>query len=272
MVGWPMRGRKGEDRRSNDLCEAGRDLAPKRHRRAEECVEQYGECLLGDRKQQHQYRENMNFEEVRALRNERLGQKMIKHLKQRHFDAYYCKDTSELLDRVRELIPEGSSVSCGGSVSIRDTGVLDMLRVGNYNFSDRDAATTPEEKRRIALDAMDCDFYLASANAISEDGVIVNIDGTGNRVAACTWGPRHVIYVVGLNKVCQDVDAAIKRARSTAAPINATRFGLQAPCQTDGICHDCKSPGCICSFISIQRMSFPEGRHIVVLVGEKLGF
>lgn len=214
----------------------------------------------------------MNFKEVQELRNERLAEKMIKNLKARHFDAYYCKNVEELLGKVKELIPEGSSVSCGGSVSIRDTGVLDMLRAGNYNFSDRDAATTPEEKRKIALAAMDCDYFLASANAISEDGVIVNIDGNGNRVAACTWGPEHVIYVVGMNKVCQDVDAAMKRARSTAAPVNATRFGRNAPCQVDGTCHDCKSPDSICSFISIQRLSYPAGRHVVVLVGEELGY
>jgi NADPH:quinone reductase-like Zn-dependent oxidoreductase len=214
----------------------------------------------------------MTFQEVNELRNDRLAAKMIKNLKARHFDAFYCKNTSELLNKIHELIPEGCSVSCGGSVSIRDTGILDMIRQGNYEFSDRDAASTPEEKRTIALKAMDCDYYLASVNAISEDGQIVNIDGNGNRVAACTWGPRHVVYVVGMNKVCQDLDAAIKRARSTAAPINATRFGLEAPCQIDGVCHDCKSPGCICNFISIQRMSAPAGRHIVVLVGEELGF
>lgn len=214
----------------------------------------------------------MTFEEVKELRNERLAKKMIKNLKARHFDAYYCKDTAELLAKVKKLIPEGSIVSCGGSVSVRDTGIYKMLKEGNYVFSDRDAATTPEEKRAISLKAMDSDFFLASANAISEDGQIVNIDGNGNRVAACTWGPRHVIYVVGMNKVCQDLDAAIKRARSTAAPVNATRFGLNAPCQVDGVCHDCKSEGCICNFISIQRMSSPAGRHIVLLVGEKLGF
>jgi NADPH:quinone reductase-like Zn-dependent oxidoreductase len=130
----------------------------------------------------------MTFQEVNELRNDRLAAKMIKNLKARHFDAFYCKNTSELLNKIHELIPEGCSVSCGGSVSIRDTGILDMIRQGNYDFSDRDAATTPEEKRIIALKAMDCDYYLASVNAISEDGQIVNIDGNGNHVAACTWG------------------------------------------------------------------------------------
>ena len=122
------------------------------------------------------------------------------------------------------------------------------------------------------LKAFDCQYYLASVNAMSEDGQMVNIDGNGNRVAAITWGPEHVILVVGLNKVCQDLDAAIKRARSTAAPVNMARFQLPTPCQTDGTCHNCLSPDSICNYISIQRMSHPAHRHIVLLVGESLGY
>lgn len=205
-------------------------------------------------------------------RNERLAATLIRHLKQRHYDAYYCHDTNELLEKVKSLIPEGSTITWGGSDSIRSTGVTTMLRDGNYRVFDRDEATTDDEKVAIYRKAFECDYYLASANAISEDGVIVNIDGNGNRVAAITWGPKHVVFVVGLNKVCQDVDAAIKRARSVAAPINMARFNLNTPCSKDGTCHDCKSPDSICNYVSIQRMSHPAGRHIVLLVGEDLGY
>lgn len=210
--------------------------------------------------------------EAKELRNRRLAAKMIKNLRQRHYDAYFCEDTLALLNKVKELIPEGSSISWGGSMSIRDTGITKMLKEGNYVVYDRDEAHTEEDKLRAYRKAFDCNFYLASANAISEDGVIVNVDGNGNRVAAITWGPEHVILVVGLNKVCQDVDAAIKRARSTAAPINMARFDSNAPCQIDGTCHDCKSPESICNYISIQRMSHPAHRHIVLLVGENIGY
>ena len=210
--------------------------------------------------------------EAKELRNQRLAAKMIKNLQQRHYDAYFCKDIPALLNKVKELIPEGSSISWGGSASIRDTGITKMLKDGNYVIYDRDEVHTEEEKLRIYRKAFDCNFYLASANAISEDGVIVNIDGNGNRVAAITWGPEHVILVVGLNKVCQDVDAAIKRARSTAAPINMARFDNNTPCQIDGTCHDCKSPESICNYISIQRMSHPAHRHIVLLLGENIGY
>ncbi len=208
----------------------------------------------------------------REKRNERLAAKMIKHLNGRHYDAYYCHNKEELLAKVKELIQEGSSISWGGSASIRDTGVTTLLKNGNYQVFDRDDVNTNEDKVRIYRQAFECDWYLGSVNAISEDGVIVNIDGNGNRVAAMTWGPTHVLLVVGMNKVCQDVDAAIKRARSEAAPVNMARFDFNTPCQHDGCCHDCKSPDSICNYVMIQRMSHPAGRHIVILVDEILGY
>ncbi|MGI6231360.1 MAG: lactate utilization protein [Prevotella sp.] len=210
--------------------------------------------------------------EVIDIRNEKMAASLIENLKRRHYDAYYCHDTEEMKHLVVQLIPEGSSVTWGGSATIRDTGVTTLLKEGNYQVYDRDEAKNPEEKKAIYLKAFTCDYYLASANAISEDGVIVNIDGNGNRVAAITWGPQHVIFIVGMNKVCQDTDAAIKRARSTAAPINMARFDFKTPCQKDGRCHDCKSPDSICNYISILRNSHPAKRHIVILVNENLGY
>lgn len=214
-----------------------------------------------------------NFMETVDLRNKRLAQTLIRNLERRHYEAYYAENAEQLRQQVKELIPEESTISWGGSMSIRDTGLTDMLKKGNYRVFDRADAKDEAEKVAIYRKAFECDYYLASVNAVSEDGVIVNIDGNGNRVAAITWGPKHVILVVGLNKVCQDVDAAIKRARSTAAPINMTRFeNLKTPCHQDGICHNCKSPDSICNYISIQRMSHPAKRHTVILVGEDLGY
>lgn len=127
------------------------------------------------------------------------------------------------------------------------------------------------EAVEIYLQAFRADYYLSSANAITEDGVIVNIDGNGNRVAAITFGPSHVIFVIGLNKVTQTVDAALARARSTAGPINTARFDISTPCKADGVCHNCNSPECICNHIHFLRNS-PRRRHTVVLVGEPLGY
>jgi hypothetical protein len=137
---------------------------------------------------------------------------------------------------------------------------------------DREDVSTEEDKVRIYRKAFECDFYLSSVNAISEDGVIVNIDGNGNRVAAITWGPKHVIFIVGMNKVCQDVNAALARARSEASPVNAARFDINTPCHVDGVCHNCNSPQSICNYIHFLRNSHPAKRHIVILVDENMGY
>ena len=197
---------------------------------------------------------------------------MIKNLERRHFEAYYCKTSAEAVEQAISLIPEGSSISWGGSMSIRDIGLTRRLKEGNYQVFDRDDVTTEEDKITTYRKAFECDFYLASANAISEDGIIVSIDGNGNRVAAITWGPKRVIFIVGLNKVAQNVEAALARARSTASPINAARFDIQTPCQIDGVCHNCNSPQSICNYVHFLRNSHPAKRHIVILVGEDLGY
>ena len=208
----------------------------------------------------------------KELRDERLAKTLIKNLKRRHIEGFYCPTAEEAVQKVSELIEDGSSVTWGGTMTVRDLGIPDYLRNrGTLDVLDRDLAETPEEKQAMYLRAFSSDVYLTSANAISEDGVIVNIDGNGNRVAAITWGPKKVIFVIGLNKVAQNVEAALARARSTAAPTNAARFDIQTPCQSDGVCHNCNSPQSICNYIHFLRNS-PKGRHVVVLVGEELGY
>ena len=209
---------------------------------------------------------------TKELRNERRAQTIIKNLKRRHIEGFYCPTGADAVNKVVELIEDGSSVTWGGTMTVRDLGIPDALkRRGTLEVIDRDLATTAEEKQAMYLRAFSTDVYLSSANAISEDGVIVNIDGNGNRVAAITWGPRKVIFVIGLNKVAQTVEAALARARSTASPVNAARFDIKTPCQTDGVCHNCNSADSICNYVHFLRNS-PRGRHQVVLVGEDLGY
>ncbi len=209
---------------------------------------------------------------VEKQRNECLAQTIIKNLNRRHMEGFYCATADEAVKKVSELIDDGNSVTWGGTMTVRDMGIPDFLRNrGTLEVLDRDLVETPEEKQAMYLRAFSTDVYLTSANAISEDGVIVNIDGNGNRVAAITWGPKKVIFVIGLNKVAQNVEAALARARSTASPINATRFDIKTPCQTDGVCHNCNSPESICNYVHFLRNS-PKGRHVVVLVGEPLGY
>ena len=205
-------------------------------------------------------------------RNERIARTMIKNLQRRHIEAFYCPTGEEAVRKVSELIADGSSVTWGGSMTVRDLGIPDYLRNrASLEVLDRDLVTTPAEKQDMYLRAFSADVYLTSANAISEDGVIVNIDGNGNRVAAITWGPKKVIFVIGLNKVAQTVEAALSRVRGTASPINAARFDINTPCQHDGVCHNCNSPESICNYVHFLRNS-PRGRHTVVLVGENLGY
>ena len=202
-------------------------------------------------------------------RNELLAQTVIKGLKSRNMSGYYAASREEALRIALELIPEGSAVTMGGAMSAHEIGLVDALKNGNYNFIDRDAYT---DKRAAMLAAYDADVFLSSANAITSDGVMVNIDGNSNRVSAIAQGPKKVVFIVGMNKVCGDIDGAIKRARNVAAPINAQRFGLSTPCSKTGACMNCKSPDTICCQILITRYSRHADRIHVILVNDSLGF
>ena len=207
------------------------------------------------------------------IHNELLAGRIIKHLERRHFNAHYCANATEVIALVKSLMPAGSRVSWGGSQTIRKMGLTEaIIDSGDYKVIDRTNLTTPEEKRQRYLDAIDVDYYLTSANAISQDGVIVNIDGLGNRVAAITWGPHNVFHIIGMNKVAPTIEAALARARNTAAPMNTARLGLETPCCIDGVCHNCNAQQCICSYVHFTRNSFPAHRHTVILVGESWGY
>ena len=202
-------------------------------------------------------------------RNELLAQKVIKGLESRNMSGYYAASKEDALKKALELIPEGSSITMGGAMSAHEVGLVSALKEGNYNFIDREEY---EDKREAMLKAYDVDVFLSSTNAITEDGVLVNIDGTANRVSAIAYGPKKVVFIVGMNKVCDDVDGAMKRARNVAAPINAQRFTKNTPCAKTGSCMDCKSPESICCQFLITRYSrFPDRIH-VILVNDNLGF
>ena len=202
-------------------------------------------------------------------RNELLAQKVIKGLESRNMAGYYAASREEALKKALSLIPEYSTVTMGGAMSAHEIGLVDALKSGNYHFIDRDQAT---DKRAAMLAAYDADVFLSSVNAMTDDGILVNIDGNSNRVSAICQGPKHVLFIVGMNKVCGDLDSAMKRARNVAAPTNAQRFGLSTPCAKNGKCMDCKSPDTICCQFLITRFSRHTGRIHVILVNDTLGF
>ena len=202
-------------------------------------------------------------------RNELLAQKVIKGLASRNMCGHYAATTDDARALALELIAPGATVTMGGGESVHEIGLVKALKEGDYHFIDRNEIV---DKRAAMLAAYDADVYLASVNAMTEDGVLVNIDGNSNRVSAIAQGPKKVIFIVGMNKVCGDVDGAMKRARNVAAPINAQRFGLNTPCTKTGACADCKSPDTICCQFLVTRYSRHAGRIHVILVNDVLGF
>ena len=202
-------------------------------------------------------------------RNELLAQKTIKGLESRNMTGYYAATREEALELALSLIPKGSSIAMGGAMSAHEIGLVAALQGPDYRFLDRDKAT---DKRAAMLAAYDADVFLTSANAMTDDGILVNIDGNANRVSAIAQGPKKVLVIAGMNKVCKDLDDAMKRARNVAAPANVQRFGLSTPCAKLGTCMDCKSPDTICCQFLITRFSRHPGRIHVILVDDSLGF
>lgn len=203
---------------------------------------------------------------------EKRGKILVKNLQSRHFEAYYCADKEEALKKALELIPEGASVSWGGAHSAEQIGLMKAVHQGNFRAIDRSLAKNQEEREQMMRDAMFCDVFLTGANGLSLDGQMVNIDGTGNRVAATIYGPKSILVIAGMNKVEDTLEDAIRRARTIAAPMNNQRFGNNNPCSATGTCANCKNETCICNQIVITRHCRPAGRIKFILVGEALGF
>lgn len=208
------------------------------------------------------------MDENMKKRNERLAQTVIKGLQSRNMSGYYAEDKEAALKQALELIEENSTISMGGCMSAHEIGLVQALQEGNYQYLDR----SKMESREGLLAAYDSDVFLSSANAMTSDGILVNIDGNSNRVSCIAQGPKKVIFIVGMNKVCDDLDSAMKRARNVAAPANAQRFDVKTPCKETGKCFDCKSPDTICCQFLITRYSRHTGRIHVILVNDNLGF
>ncbi len=201
-------------------------------------------------------------------RNECLAQTVIKGLQSRNMSGYYVPSKEDALKQALELIPQGSSIAMGGCMSAHEIGLIKALEAGNYNYIDR----YKMEPREGLMAAYNADVFLSSANALTDDGILINIDGNSNRVSCIAQGPKKVIFIVGINKICSDLDSAMKRARNIAAPANAQRFNIQTPCKATGKCFDCKSPDTICCQFLITRYSRHKDRIHVILVNDTLGF
>lgn len=201
-----------------------------------------------------------------------LSKTLLEKFKKRRFEAYYCQTKDDALKKALEIIPKNSVVSFGGTMTIKEIGLADALRQGEYKLIDREEAKNAEEKALITRQAMDCDYYLMSTNAFTAEGELVNIDGNGNRVAALCYGPKNIIVIAGMNKLAEDRINGIWRVQNVASPQNTVRLERKTPCAITGECGDCYGDSSICSQIVITRRSHEKGRIKVILVGEELGY
>lgn len=206
---------------------------------------------------------------------ERRIERTMEALKRNRMEAYYARDRAQALEKTFELLPRGATVTHGGSMTLSECGIAEALRErrGEYTYLDRGApGLTPEQVGELYRRSFFADCYLGSANAVTQEGEILNVDGNGNRVAAYLYGPRKVLLVVGCNKIVPNLAAAFERIKQTAAPANARRLSCATPCATSGICSDCHGPGRICCDYVVQGFQREEGRIQVILVGEALGY
>ncbi len=210
-----------------------------------------------------------NKYQIIRLKMERAAEALRKN----NIFAECVENCQEALELVESFLDDGMSIAVGGSVTLDEVGVLDLVRSGRYEFLDRYAeGLTNEQVNAIHRHSFSCDTYICSTNAITEDGELVNVDGRGNRVAAMIYGPESVIVVAGYNKIVKDVEAAIDRIKNIAAPANCARLGRETPCTVTGKCLDCRSEGRICSSTVTLGWQMKKYRIKVILVGEELGY
>ncbi len=208
----------------------------------------------------------------RKMQYDKAGPKVAEALNKRYFEAYYCPDRDTAVQKVLELISADDTVSWGGTLTVDELGIKDLLRARGQRLIDRDSAQSNEERVELMRQGLLADTFLTSSNAVTADGQLFNIDGNGNRVAAFCYGPKQVIVVAGMNKVVTDIHEGVKRIRAMACPANAIRLGRRTPCAVAGVCGDCKGPESMCSQLVIVRRCQFEDRIKVILVGEELGF
>ena len=205
--------------------------------------------------------------------NEKKIEKTINNLKKNNISGYYVKDNDELINLIKDIAKEGEVVSVGGSMSLFESKVIELLRSGRYEFLDRYKENlTQEDIKEIYRKSFFADTYFASANAITEDGEIFNVDGNGNRVAAILYGPDKVVLIVGVNKIVKNIEQAVARNRAISGPANAKRLNLSTPCIKTGQCMECNIEDRICcEYTVIKRQKNPKRMH-VIFINDTLGF
>lgn len=204
---------------------------------------------------------------------EKRVERTIASLKKHNMDGIYVENTEQLMNKIEELIPENALVAVGDSMTLFETGIIERLRSGNYQFLDKyKIGLTRVEKDQIYRQTFSADVFLCSTNALTEDGELFNIDGNGSRVAAMLYGPKQVILVVGVNKIVKNLQEAEIRVRNYAAPMDAKRLNKKTPCTTTGYCVDCQSEDRICNDFVVIKRQFNPNRIRVIIMGGAYGY
>lgn len=212
------------------------------------------------------------MESTRKWFIETMLERTTRGLSSNYFDARWFKDRESLTGAVTDYVRPGLRIGIGGSLSVRGIGLMEKLAGMDVEVLDHwKQGLTKEEIASLRIAQLTCDLFLSGANAITENGAIVNVDGFGNRVNPMTFGPKKVVIIAGYNKIVPDVNSALERIKRVAAPMNAKRLSLPLPCAETGYCHDCKSEARICRVTSIIQRR-PTGTDIsVFLLNEALG-
>lgn len=219
-----------------------------------------------------------NVNEIMKKRLERTAE----NLRKNNIEAYICENCTEAVEIVKGLLKEGETISSGGSVSLVESGVMALMKSGKYNYLDRSLAKTPEETAEIYAKVYSCDTYFCSSNAVTENGELYNVDGNSNRISAIAFGPKSVIMICGANKIVRNLDEAIVRVKTHAAPPNCERLGCETYCQKTGHCMSldkggdmasgCGTDARICCNYLVSAHQRHKGRIKVILVNENLGY
>lgn len=197
----------------------------------------------------------------------------IESLKKNGINGYLVNDHKELIDKIDELTKDGDTVSCGGSITLFETGVIDYLRSGKYKFLDRYVeGLSKDDLKKLYRDTFSADVYFTSTNAITEKGELYNVDGNGNRIAAMLYGPDKVIVIAGVNKIVRDIEEAVMRNERISAPANCKRLNRNTPCVKVGHCVNCSSEERICSEYTVIKRQGNKDRIHVIFLNEELGY
>lgn len=216
------------------------------------------------------------MEEVREWFDRKKISETVENLRDNDFEVISCSSVEEAKKEILDIIPDESLIGVGGSVTLREIGLLDDLEsrdveVANHWKAHKEGKKA-EEVRKIREQHLNSDVFLTSTNALTKTGKLVNIDGTGQRVAAMIYGPEKVVIVAGINKVCEDLHEGVERARNVAAPMNAKRLELNTPCVETGECEDCESEDRICKVTTILDRKPHDTEMTIVLIDETLGY